>query len=233
MSRPEAIIFDLGGTLATPEDWTGAVRRSLSRMGLPTDEAEAWVARASESVGHPEGSKTSRTRLRRHRDAWARAVLEAAGVSSGLAARTALLRRLVETEILWREPYPEVSTTLDRLVEEGYRIAVASNNDGRTREKVAAIGLTHPFEAIVDSVEERTAKPAPDLVARAAEILDVMPYRCMYVGDRPEMDVVAGHAASMPVAWVDRHGVGPGDWRAEIHLPDLSRLPEAIAETLA
>jgi HAD superfamily hydrolase (TIGR01662 family) len=232
MARPEAVIFDLGGTLATPEDWAGAVHRSLAKMDLDPTGCAAWVETADREVGHPEGSKVSRSRLRRHRDAWSRAILAAAGVEAGLTARTALLRRLVETEVLWRPAYPEVPEMLDRLRAEGFRMGVASNNDGRTREKVAAIGLADRFEVIVDSLEERTRKPDPDLVVRAAELLDVLPYRCLYVGDRPEMDVVAGHAAGMPVAWVDRKGVGPGDWRAEIHLPDLSTLPEAIAEVL-
>jgi HAD superfamily hydrolase (TIGR01662 family) len=232
MARPLAVIFDLGGTLATPEDWTGAVRRSFLRMGLDASGAEVWVRAATDSVGDPEGPKTSPTRLRQHRDAWAAAVLDAAGVTAGRIARIALLRRLVETEVLWRPPYPEVPEALDRLVERGYRLGVASNNDGRTREKIAALGLTHPFEVLVDSTEEKTRKPDPDLLVRAAERMDLMPFRCVYVGNVPEIDVVAAHAASMPVAWVDREGRGPGTWRAEIHLPDLSTLPEAIAATL-
>jgi HAD superfamily hydrolase (TIGR01509 family) len=231
MARPEAVIFDLGGTLATPEDWTGAVARALRRMGLDDAGADRWCEEATAGVGHPEGPKTSRRRLRRHRDAWAEAVLVAAGVEDGLPARTALLRRVVETEILWRPPYPDVPEMLDRIVAEGYRIGVASNNDGRTREKVAAIGLAHPFEVIVDSLEERTAKPEPDLVLVAAERMGVMPFRALYVGNDPEKDVVSAHAAGMPVAWVEREGAGPGRYHAEIVLPDLSGLPEAIRET--
>jgi HAD superfamily hydrolase (TIGR01662 family) len=230
--RPQAVIFDLGGTLGTPEDWTGAVRRSLVRMGLDASGVEDWIRAAMESVGPPEGPKTSRTRLRQHREDWAAAILEAAGVKGGRLARIALLRRLLETETLWRPPYPEVPAALDRLVERGFRLAVASNNDGRTREKIAAMGLVHPFEVLVDSLEEKTRKPEPDLLVRAAERMDLIPYRCMYVGNVPEVDVVAAHAAGMPVAWVDREGRGPGDWHAEIHLPDLSTLPEAIAATL-
>jgi HAD superfamily hydrolase (TIGR01509 family) len=229
VARPEAVIFDLGDTLAVPEDWTGAMRRSLERMRLETGDLEDWLERAQAVVGHPEGHKTSRSRLRAWRDAWAKAVLEAAGVTEGLLARTALLRRLVECEILWRPPHPEVPAMLDRLVAEGYRLGIASNNDGRTREKVGALGLTHPFEVIVDSLEERTAKPAPDLLAIAAERMEVLPFRCLYVGNDPDKDVAAAHAAGMPAAWVDREGRGPGSYRAEIHLPDLSGLPEAIA----
>jgi len=231
MTRPDAVIFDLGGTLATPEDWPGAVARSLAKMGLDASGADTWTATAEEKVGHPEGPKNSRRRNRRHRDAWAEAVLAAAGVTDGLLARTALLRRLVETEILWRAAYPEVPAMLDRLVALGHRIGVASNNDGRTREKVAAIGLAHPFEVIVDSQEERSAKPDPGIILTAAERMGVMPYRALYVGNDPEKDVVAAHAAGMPVAWVDRTGEGPGGYRPEILLPDLSTLPEAIAET--
>ena len=231
MARPHAVIFDLGGTLATPEDWPGAVARSLEKMGLDASGAAEWTAAATEKVGHPEGPKNSRRKNRRHRDAWAEALLVEAGVKDGLLARTALLRRVVETEILWRPAYPEVPAMLDRLVADGHRIGVASNNDGRTREKVAAIGLAHPFEVIVDSQEERSAKPDPGILITAAERMEVMPYRALYVGNDPEKDVVAAHAAGMPVAWVDREGTGPGRYHAEIFLPDLSTLPDAILET--
>ncbi len=231
MARPDAVIFDLGGTLATPEDWPGAVARTFVKMGLDAAGAETWTAKATEKVGHPEGPKSSRRKNRRHRDAWAEAVLVEAGIEDGLVARTALLRRVLETEILWRPAYPEVPAMLDRLVAAGQRIGVASNNDGRTREKVAAIGLTHPFEVIIDSQEERSAKPDPGILITAAERMGVMPFRALYVGNDPEKDVVAAHAAGMPVAWVDREGVGPGRYHAEILLPDLSTLPEAITET--
>jgi HAD superfamily hydrolase (TIGR01549 family) len=224
------VIFDLGDTLAVPEDWTGAMRRSFERMGLETSGLEGWLADAQKVVGHPEGHKTSRSRLRAWRDAWALAVLEAAGITEGLLARTALLRRLVECEILWRPPHPEIPGMLDRLVAQGYRLGIASNNDGRTREKVGALGLTHPFEVIVDSLEERTAKPDPDLLVIAAEGMKVLPYRCIYVGNDPDKDVVAAHAAGMPAAWVDREGRGPGNYRAEIYLTDLAGLPQAIVE---
>jgi HAD superfamily hydrolase (TIGR01509 family) len=230
MRRPDAIIFDLGGTLATREDWTGALERSLDRMGIPCEDAEAVRQAVEAKVGAPEGPMTSRRRLGRHRQRWAAAALEAAGVTDGLPARTALLRRLLETETLWRPPHPEVPEMLDRLTGR-YRLAVASNNDGRTREKLAALGLAHPFEAILDSQEEKTAKPDPDLLVATASRLALMPFRCVYVGNDPHMDVVAARAAGMPVVWVDREGVGPGEWRPNIHLPDLSRLPEALEET--
>ena len=77
---------------------------------------------------------------------------------------------------------------------------------------------------------EKDSEQSEPPVSMPADRMEIAPFRCLYVGDDPDKDVAAAHAAGMPAAWVDRAGRGPGRYRAEIYLTNLAGLPEAIVE---
>ncbi|MFE7558095.1 HAD-IA family hydrolase [Kitasatospora sp. NPDC057500] len=66
----------------------------------------------------------------------------------------------------------------------GIRLAVATGKSGpRARSLLDQLGLLHHFDHVLGSDEVPRAKPAPDIVLRALELLDVPAERTVMVGD--------------------------------------------------
>ena len=93
-------------------------------------------------------------------------------------------------------PLPGVKELIDAIEARGleWSIATSSRKD-QVQASVRALGLEDE-PTIVDASHVEHAKPEPDLLLRAAEELDVEPGRCWYVGDAT-WDMVAAVAAGM------------------------------------
>lgn len=73
---------------------------------------------------------------------------------------------------------------LVELNRRGIRLAVATGKSGpRARSLLDQLGLLHHFDHVLGSDEVPRAKPAPDIVLRALELLDVPAERTVMVGD--------------------------------------------------
>lgn len=182
VTRPEAVIFDLDGTL------------------VDTVEARinAWLA-----VFREEGIRAER----RHVAALigtdgkrlAREVATTAGIMLGPGRDEAIDARCgaIFAELNRRpRPLPGVHDLLRRLAAAGLPWAIATSS---RREQVAAsvdaLDLASP-PLIVDGTHVQRAKPAPDLLLLAAEELHAERSSCWYVGDAT-WDMLAASAAGM------------------------------------
>lgn len=77
-----------------------------------------------------------------------------------------------------------VRELLAELTDRGLRLAVATGKSGpRARSLLEQLGLLKHFDHVLGSDEVARAKPAPDIVLRALELLDVPQDRAMMVGD--------------------------------------------------
>ena len=93
-------------------------------------------------------------------------------------------------------PLPAVHDLLEALTERGMPWAVATSSlPDDARESVASLKL-HAMPLICDGADVEHAKPAPDLLLKAAHLLDVAPAETWYVGDS-RWDMVAAKAAGM------------------------------------
>jgi HAD superfamily hydrolase (TIGR01509 family) len=93
-------------------------------------------------------------------------------------------------------PLPAVHDLLEALTERGMPWAVATSSlPDDARESVASLQL-HEMPLICDGADVDHAKPAPDLLLKAAHLLDVEPTETWYVGDS-RWDMVAAKAAGM------------------------------------
>ena len=89
-----------------------------------------------------------------------------------------------------------VSETLEGLTDRGMPWAVATSSlPDDARESVQAIGL-RSMPIICDGADVEHAKPAPDLLLKAAGLLEAAPAETWYVGDS-KWDMVAAKAAGM------------------------------------
>jgi HAD superfamily hydrolase (TIGR01509 family) len=179
---PEAVIFDLDGTLVdTVQTRIDAWNETFEEAGVPaTRDALAPL------IG-VDGKRL------------AREIAALAGQPIDDARAEEIDKR--SGEIYERmnsnpKPLPGVKELIDAIETRGldWSIATSSRKD-QVQTSVKALGLDSE-PSIVDASHVEHAKPEPDLLLRAAKELDVDSGRCWYVGDST-WDMVAAVAAGM------------------------------------
>ena len=215
---PEAVLFDLDGTLIdSVPDIAAATNELLARHGLEplgVDEVRLMV-------GHGVSPLVRR--------AFAARSIPLSG--DGLEARVTEMmpiygRHLVNLTTL----LPGASACLETLAQAGVRLAVVSNKPMPfTRAICDHYGFSGHVAAVQGAEAHLAKKPAPDMLFAALAVLGVDRSGAVMVGDG-EADVQAARAAGLPVVVV-RGGYGAEP--AETFAPDLvidglSALAEAL-----
>jgi HAD superfamily hydrolase (TIGR01509 family) len=182
LPRPTAIIFDLDGTLVdTVETRIRAWLAVFAEEGIPA---------ARDQVAALIGSDGRRL---------AREAADAAGIELEPGRDEEIDARAGELyQVLNRDPrpLPGAHELLEYLDERHVPWAIAtSSRRAQVAASVAALQLTRQ-PSIVDGSAVAHAKPAPDLLLRAARELDVEPTGCWCVGDST-WDMRAAVAAGM------------------------------------
>jgi putative hydrolase of the HAD superfamily len=75
--------------------------------------------------------------------------------------------------------------------------------------KLDAIGLGGIFSCIVLSEEIGIRKPDPKIFQYTADILQVQPIECLYVGDSHRNDIVGAKTAGMKACWYNCKSLAP------------------------
>ncbi|MGD0122033.1 MAG: HAD family phosphatase [Candidatus Limnocylindrales bacterium] len=182
MPTPQAILFDLDGTLVDTvrlriEAWTEALRQH----GVAVDHDR--LAGLIGSDGRRLAREMSREAGREFDEAEAKVVDDLSG---------AIFDELNATPA----PLPGATELLSALELSHLTFAIATSSlPGQVMASVRS--LTLPAEPpIVDGSHVAHAKPAPDLLLAAAAQLGVAPEGCWYVGDST-WDMIASAAAGM------------------------------------
>lgn len=182
---PQAVIFDLDGTLIETEPAWDGVRRGLAAdAGLPWPEGGT---QAMMGMSTPE---------------WAHFLVETVGLpmSDEEAARVTI-ERMAAHHAAGVTVLPDAVESVMRMADR-YRVAVASSSPRVLIDAaVSALGLSGVFEATVSTEEVERGKPAPDGFLRAAELLGVEPGWCLAIEDSTN-GVLSALAAGMKVVTV-------------------------------
>jgi putative hydrolase of the HAD superfamily len=130
-------------------------------------------------------------------------------------------------------PMPGQEALLDWLGRR-YRLAIVSNFDytPTVRSILAEAGILGRFETVVVSDAVGWRKPRADIFERALTEMGLSPGECLFVGDRPEIDVAGAKGMGMAAAWLnpERAPLPPGLPAPDLDLaslPDLRRALEA------
>ena len=105
----------------------------------------------------------------------------------------------------------DMEAKLERLKNEGYKIAVGSSSRN-ARKVLKQLKIYDMFDAISDGNSVENAKPAPDLFLHTAKNLGLEPEECVVLEDA-ESGVEAALAANMKAV-----GVGPESRVGKAHL---------------
>ena len=128
---------------------------------------------------------------------------------------------------LWTFTFDWVPETLACLAEQGYRMSVISNSDGRTAEVFRDLGLVYYFESIFDSKILGIEKPDPAIFEWALRELNLQPSEVLYIGDIFEVDVRGANGAGLGGLHLDPLGLYVG-WPG-VHLTTVRDLPDWLA----
>jgi putative hydrolase of the HAD superfamily len=125
--------------------------------------------------------------------------------------------------------FPDVLPTLDALAGD-YRHGLLSNSGQLVQERrLRALGVRDRFEVLLCSDRLGCAKPAPAAFHAACAALGLPPEAVAYVGDQPETDAAAAHAAGLHGIWLDREGRGTHAGGGGPHrIGGLADLPELL-----
>jgi putative hydrolase of the HAD superfamily len=110
---------------------------------------------------------------------------------------------------LWTVAIDGALETVAMLKEQGLRIGVVSNAEGRVEQDLEAAGYRGLLETVVDSHLVGVEKPDPEIFHIALKRMKVKPEGAVYVGDLPSVDVAGARAAGLAAVLVDRHDVYP------------------------
>ena len=115
-------------------------------------------------------------------------------------------------------PFPDAIPALDKLKQNGYRLAAMSNGNSRLDQ----IGLAGWWDRVLLGPEHGLAKPDPAIYSRLSTQLGCEPHQIVSVGDDPVNDVAGAQAAGWRGVW---------NRRTEAPLP-IGIMPDAIVAKL-
>jgi putative hydrolase of the HAD superfamily len=213
--RPEAMLFDAGGTLVVIDAATLSER--LVPLGVEVPRQDRVTAAHYRAMA--EYSDRLSTGEDLHWHWWINRFLGLCGID----ASKAVLDAVNEGRWLWHHPLPGAVEAVRRLASRGVRVAVVSNSDGTVAEELATAGFDGLFETVVDSHVVGVSKPDPRIFAIALERLGVPAASTWYVGDSPHHDLKGASAAGLAqIVLVDPLGLHQprvGENRVGSHQP--------------
>ena len=120
-----------------------------------------------------------------------------------LAAGVVAYRRGREGSLV---PYPHAKLVLNRLLKEGYKLAVVSDAPGfEAWLRLTALGLQHTFDVVLTFDETGSHKPDPAGFLMALDQLGVEPDQAVVIGDWKERDILGGRNAGLHTVYA-RYG---------------------------
>ncbi|WP_298567877.1 phosphoglycolate phosphatase [uncultured Aliiroseovarius sp.] len=185
MTLPDAIIFDLDGTLVnSAPDLQAAANVMLNDLGrAPLDldtiitfignGVEKLIERSLEATGGYDDD------LRRH-------------------ALAVFLDTYETNMTTLTKPYPGVVNCLEQLCAAGVPLGICTNKpDGPAKAICAALGLSQFFTAIDGARPDQPRKPDPAPLLACIAKLNTAPQNALYVGDSG-VDFLTAHNARVP-----------------------------------
>ena len=203
MTRPfDLIMFDLDGTLIeTAPEIADAVNDTLHHFNLPAVTQQ----QVNDWIGHGT------------RELLVQALADRTGTKADRVRNGELLRTVLPVYDNFYEQrcgtrshlYPHVRETLATLREQGVKLAVVTNKEGRYTQVVLDVHqLTPLFDAVVSGDTFEAKKPNPVGVANCLSQFGVRADRALFVGDS-SIDAATARNAGLPV-WLLPYGYNMG-----------------------
>jgi len=242
----EAIFLDLGNTLRIllkDEAHQAQARREIARLAGITTDPDSFCAEidlrykvyrkwaTAQWIEAPEAELWTRWLLPDH----PAEVIAPRATELTFQYRQSMGRRVVQED---------ARAVIVELQRRRYTLGIISNviTSREIPDWLEADGLTPYFKAVVMSSVFGRRKPDPAIYHEAARLADVVPERCVYVGDNFARDVVGTRNAGFGMVIImpdpeERGQPVPDEYRPDLIIHSLSELldvfPGRTAETAA
>ena len=226
-----AVLFDAGNTLV----FVDPARFLAVLHGLGVEDADETRFREAERLARlrlvesmTEGASGSEGRVWRE---YFMSLFRRIGLPPHLEDEAQRqLRASHEASHLWSWIAEDTPRALGELREQGYRLAVVSNADGRVEALLESRGLAAHFEFVIDSHIFGVEKPDPRIFWAAVERLGLPSTACVYVGDLYPVDVLGARAAGLHALLVDPWDMFEGDTD---RIRSVGQLPDCLERVRA
>jgi len=224
LSDVRAVAFDLDNTLWDVEP---VLERAEERLAAWLQQHCPRIALSREQMRVAREQLAHREPHNAHDVSYLRVTTLAAharehGYDERLAAKAFEVFLAARNEV---EIFPDVGPALARLRR---RYALASLSNGNA--DLARIGLEHVFSVSLNARQIGAAKPQRRCFERLTQELQLPAGAIAYVGDDPQLDVVAARAAGLRTVWVNRRArLWPQDIApADLTVSDCAQLAAAL-----
>ena len=240
MAVPQAIVFDLGGTLVHWPDWDegATVKWSVSYDHLiATYPERRWPARESFVAAMRDAEAAHWKRV--DEEHWSgpptglvREGFDRLGVPPSSEELVAAMDGYAHAISGWGQVFPDAREVLVMLRDRGYRLGLLSNTwwaaDWHNAD-LATHGLSGLFDALVYTSDLGYSKPHLSVFVEIASRLGVAVEKCVMVGDRMIDDVSGALAAGMRAVWrKNDYGFPTGIAVPNATIDTLTELPELL-----
>lgn len=221
----QAIFFDMNGTLRrrVPHEPTrqAAYKRILELLGKEDAPDGFWEELERRTQDYYQWAQENLLQLS-EKEIWTRWLLPE--FSSDRVERVA-----DELLLAWKAtrgktvPLPGAESAIIVLRNRGYRLGVISNSMSSLDipRSLDAFGWKDHFEVVILSAIVRYRKPAPEIFREASRAMNVMPSRCVYLGNRVSKDLVGCKRAGFGLGIIiEPPGTLPSDQQDKTFTPD-------------
>ena len=124
--------------------------------------------------------------------------------------------------------YIDTIPTLQRLQDDGYKLAIVSNWDTPLDPLAERLGIAKYFDVITASHDTRvrSAKPDSHIFEYTLNAVGVSAEETVHVGDTYEADIIGAQGVGIRPILIDREGSQVGRWNETIR--SLAELPELL-----
>ena len=124
--------------------------------------------------------------------------------------------------------YTDTIPTLQRLQDDGYKLAIVSNWDTPLDPLAERLGIAKYFDVITASHDTRvrSAKPDSHIFEYTLNAVGVSAEETVHVGDTYEADIIGAQGVGIRPILIDREGSQVGRWNETMR--SLAELPELL-----
>lgn len=198
----EAYFFDLDGTLVeTAPEIADAVNDTLRYFDWPVvtqQQVNDWIGHGTKELLIMALASVTKSSV------------EAVRVSNDLKQALPIFDRYYQERCGTRSHlYPHVKEVLTRLRQQGSKLAVVTNKEGRYTDIVLRVHeLTDLFDIVISGDSFPVKKPNPTSVQNCLARWNVLPQQALFVGDS-SIDAQTARNANVPV-WLLPYGYNMG-----------------------
>ena len=226
IKNKKAVFFDFGDTLAsTVPTYPDRIRLALMEMGFEFTEQEYFSAfQYADYQIYINYIKDQAITSKIYQQSLFSTIIDKLGINMEVQEARQLVNKKMSSGMgLERVLLPGAEELLREVHGSGYTLAIISNNDGKTAEKCARVGIDKYFEIIIDSTKVGKIKPDREIFLLASRELGIETNDIVHVGDLYGADVLGARNAGIDTVWLNcRNGINYDG----IDVPEVGSLQE-------